>query len=80
MYNGLNIVLFCYYVGFTRDLRGSTGGQAFPQCMFDHWQLLPGNPLDSSTPSLAASVVKETRQRKGLSECIPTLDKYLDKL
>merc|ERR1712055_154999 len=24
--------------GFTADLRSNTGGQAFPQCMFDHWQ------------------------------------------
>jgi elongation factor 2 len=25
--------------GFTGDLRGSTGGKAFPQCVFDHWQV-----------------------------------------
>merc|ERR1712227_489856 len=29
--------------GFTADLRSNTGGQAFPQCMFDHWQVLPGS-------------------------------------
>lgn len=28
--------------GFTADLRSSTGGQAFPQCVFDHWQVFPG--------------------------------------
>ena len=28
--------------GFTSDLRGHTAGQAFPQCIFDHWQMLPG--------------------------------------
>merc|ERR1712088_981508 len=27
--------------GFTADLRSNTGGQAFPQCVFDHWQVLP---------------------------------------
>ena len=32
--------------GFTADLRSNTGGQAFPQCVFDHWQVLPGDPLD----------------------------------
>ncbi|CAH3030296.1 unnamed protein product [Porites evermanni] len=64
--------------GFTADLRSNTGGQAFPQCVFDHWQILPGDPLDSTTkPGI---VVTETRKRKGLSEGIPALDKFLDKL
>ena len=31
--------------GFTADLRSNTGGQAFPQCVFDHWQVMPGSPL-----------------------------------
>lgn len=35
--------------GFTADLRSNTGGQAFPQCVFDHWQILPGDPLEPST-------------------------------
>jgi translation elongation factor EF-G len=35
--------------GFTADLRSNTGGQAFPQCVFDHWQVFPGNPLESGT-------------------------------
>jgi len=25
--------------GFTADLRSQTQGQAFPQCVFDHWEL-----------------------------------------
>ncbi|KAK3097811.1 hypothetical protein FSP39_013409 [Pinctada imbricata] len=64
--------------GFVEELRGQTGGQAFPQCVFDHWQLLPGNPLDVS--SRAGSVVTEIRQRKGLSATVPSLENYLDKL
>lgn len=40
-----NLWLFSI-VGFTADLRSNTGGQAFPQCVFDHWQILPGNPLE----------------------------------
>ena len=32
--------------GFTADLRSNTSGKAFPQCVFDHWQILPGDPLD----------------------------------
>lgn len=64
--------------GFTADLRSNTGGQAFPQCVFDHWQILPGNPFEPS--SKPAQVVADTRKRKGLKEGIPALDTYLDKL
>uniref|UniRef100_UPI00358E5F1B elongation factor 2 n=1 Tax=Myxine glutinosa TaxID=7769 RepID=UPI00358E5F1B len=64
--------------GFTADLRSNTGGQAFPQCVFDHWQILSGDPLDTTTrPGV---VVAEIRKRKGLKEGIPSLDNYLDKL
>ena len=27
-------------------MRSNTGGQAFPQCVFDHWQVMQGDPLD----------------------------------
>uniref|UniRef100_A0A8V1AD37 Elongation factor 2 n=1 Tax=Gallus gallus TaxID=9031 RepID=A0A8V1AD37_CHICK len=64
--------------GFTADLRSNTGGQAFPQCVFDHWQILPGDPFDSA--SRPSQVVAETRKRKGLKEGIPALDNFLDKL
>mmetsp|Transcript_3756 Transcript_3756/g.2962 ORF Transcript_3756/g.2962 Transcript_3756/m.2962 type:complete len:84 (-) Transcript_3756:112-363(-) len=32
--------------GFTAHLRGLTQGQAFPQCVFDHWSQLNGDPMD----------------------------------
>jgi len=64
--------------GFTADLRSNTGGQAFPQCVFDHWQILPGDPFESS--SKPAQIVADTRKRKGLKEGIPDLSNYLDKL
>lgn len=64
--------------GFTADLRSNTGGQAFPQCVFDHWQAMPGDPFDASSKPF--NIVKETRSRKGLSENVPPLDKFLDKL
>ncbi|XP_071795052.1 elongation factor 2b-like [Asterias amurensis] len=64
--------------GFTADLRSNTGGQAFPQCVFDHWQILPGDVFDPK--SKPGEVVTSTRKRKGMSEGIPPLDKYLDKL
>jgi hypothetical protein len=44
--------------GFTADLRSNTGGQAFPQCVFDHWQILAGDPFDAS--SKPAQVVAES--------------------
>lgn len=64
--------------GFTADLRSNTGGQAFPQCVFDHWQVLPGDPLDGK--SKPYNVIMDTRKRKGLKEALPDLDSYLDKM
>ncbi|XP_077989018.1 elongation factor 2-like [Glandiceps talaboti] len=64
--------------GFNGDLRGATGGQAFPQMVFDHWQVLPGNPRDVTSKS--GQVVLATRKRKGLKEEIPGLENFLDKL
>jgi len=64
--------------GFTADLRSNTGGQAFPQCVFDHWQILPGDPKDITTKPF--QVVSEIRKRKGIKEGIPMLDNFLDKM
>lgn len=32
--------------GFETDLRYHTQGQAYCQSVFDHWQVVPGDPLD----------------------------------
>ena len=64
--------------GFTADLRAGTGGQAFPQCVFDHWQQFPGDPLEVGT--LANKQTLAVRQRKGLKPEIPPLDTFMDKL
>jgi elongation factor 2 len=64
--------------GFTADLRSHTSGQAFPQCVFDHWQILQGDPLDTS--SKAFTTVMGVRKRKGIALEIPPLDRFLDKL
>jgi len=64
--------------GFTADLRSHTGGQAFPQCVFDHWQIMNGDPMDAG--SKLSQIILGIRKRKGLSDEIPPLDKYLDKL
>jgi len=63
--------------GFTADLRSNTGGQAFPQCVFDHWKVLAENPFEKTK---AQELVLSTRKRKGLAEEIPPLDRFLDKL
>ena len=65
--------------GFNADLRAGTSGQAFPQMVFDHWQLLPGgSPLKED--SLPGEVVKKMRKRKGLKENVPSYENYYDKL
>jgi len=64
--------------GFTADLRANTGGQAFPQCVFDHWQQFPSDPLEAA--SQANALVTKIRVRKGLKPEIPPLDNYFDKL
>merc|ERR1711971_1353682 len=64
--------------GFTADLKSNTGGQAFPQCMFDHWQVLPGCPLSEGTKP--HQIVQTTKARKGLKPGNPDINNYLDKL
>jgi len=68
--------------GFTADLRSQTQGKAFPQCVFDHWQVLPDDPLDETQtkPTSSYTIVANTRKRKGLNEGVPALDKFLDKM
>lgn len=64
--------------GFTTALRANTSGQAFPQCVFDHWEEVSGDPLQVG--GKCEELVKCIRKRKGLKEDIPSLDNYLDKL
>jgi len=64
--------------GFTADLRSNTAGQAFPQCVFDHWQVLSGNPFELGNKT--REIMDNIRKRKGLKEGAPELDNYLDKL
>ena len=56
--------------GFNADLRSHTSGQAFPQLVFDHWQILPGgSPIDGT--SKVGQIVQEMRKRKGLKLEVP---------
>lgn len=64
--------------GFTSELRQATGGQAFPQLIFDHWAILNGDVTDpTSKPGLIA---KDRRVRQGLKPDVPGYEEYYDKL
>eukprot|EP00474_Spongospora_subterranea_P000464 CRZ00922.1 hypothetical protein [Spongospora subterranea] len=73
--------------GFETDLRTHTQGQAFCLSVFDHWEIVPGDPLDktvvlhplepSPPPALAREFMIKTRRRKGLSEDV-TVNKFFD--
>merc|ERR1712106_981173 len=64
--------------GFTADLRSNTGGQAFPQCVFDHWQITPGDPMQEGTQ--VYKIVEDCKKRKGLKPGAPDINNYLDKM
>jgi len=73
--------------GFETDLRSHTQGQAFGLSVFDHWAIVPGDPLDktiqlrplepSPPPHLAREFMVKTRRRKGLSEDV-SVGKFFD--
>lgn len=73
--------------GFETDLRTYTSGMAFSVSIFDHWALVPGDPLDRSikikplepcpAPHLAREFMLKTRRRKGLTDDI-TITKFFD--
>jgi U5 small nuclear ribonucleoprotein component len=73
--------------GFETDLRIHTHGMAFSQSRFDHWQIVPGDPLDrqikliplepSAAPQLARDCLLKTRRRKGLAEDV-AISKFFD--
>ena len=56
--------------GLAADMRSATSGHAFWQCSFDHW--------DKTPESVAAEVIKQVRERRGLSPEIPSPKKFID--
>ncbi|KAI3962704.1 hypothetical protein MKW92_012918 [Papaver armeniacum] len=73
--------------GFETDLRYHTQGQAFCLSVFDHWAIVPGDPLDKSIvlrplepapiQHLAREFMVKTRRRKGMSEDV-SISKFFD--
>lgn len=73
--------------GFETDLRSHSQGTAFSLAVFDHWSIVPGDPLDKSiilrpledapTPHLARDFMVKTRRRKGLAEDV-SRNKFFD--
>jgi len=64
--------------GFVSALRQQTSGQAFPQCVFSHWDNMPGDIM--SAGSKMEELCLAVRKRKNLKPGIPPLGDYLDKL
>jgi len=63
--------------GFVAALRQATSGQAFPQCVFSHWDSMPGDCMEAGKMQDLALAV---RKRKNIKLDIPSLGDYLDKL
>jgi elongation factor 2 len=63
--------------GFVAALRQQTSGQAFPQCVFDHWENMPGDAMEEGK---MRDLVLAVRKRKNIKVEIPALGDYLDKL
>mmetsp|Transcript_93930 Transcript_93930/g.303393 ORF Transcript_93930/g.303393 Transcript_93930/m.303393 type:complete len:837 (-) Transcript_93930:113-2623(-) len=63
--------------GFVAALRQQTSGQAFPQCVFDHWDNMLG---DATQEGKMQELVLNVRKRKNLKVAMPALGDYLDKL
>lgn len=64
--------------GFVADLRQQTSGQAFPQCVFDHWEGIGGDISDAN--GKLVEKILQIRGRKGLKVEMPDLNDYYDKL
>jgi len=58
--------------GLAAEMRSATSGHAFWQCTFDHWERAPEH--------VAQAVIRETRQRRGLSPEVPSPSKFIDEL
>lgn len=60
--------------GFTATLRAATSGQAFPQCVFDHWDVMGADPMQAG--SQTHQIVLDIRKRKGIKPEPAPLGEY----
>jgi len=60
---------------FDHELKIQTNCQALPQMVFDHWQLVAGDPLADSD---LKEIICEIRTRKGLPPEVPPIERYKD--
>ncbi len=56
--------------GLSADMRSATSGHAFWQTAFDHWEKAPEN--------VAAEVIRQTRERRGLPLEVPSANRFID--
>uniref|UniRef100_M4B206 Tr-type G domain-containing protein n=1 Tax=Hyaloperonospora arabidopsidis (strain Emoy2) TaxID=559515 RepID=M4B206_HYAAE len=87
LYTVLGFVPVIESFGLETDLRVFTQGQAFITQVFDHWAVVPGDPLNTNVVlrplepapvnDLAREFMIKTRRRKGLSEDV-NVSKYFD--
>ncbi len=56
--------------GLSKELRSSTSGRAFWQSNLNHWEQVP--------EKLAAKVISEVRQRKGLASQVPVSGRFVE--
>ncbi len=66
------------HLGIIEKLRACTANEAEAELMFDHWGVIPGDPLDAS--SKAGELVLQTRKRKGLKNELPDPQDFMQKL
>jgi elongation factor 2 len=64
--------------GFSSHLRSLTSGQAFPQSVFSHWDVINQDPFD--VKSKAYEILMNIRKRKGLKLELPVLSDFIDKM
>jgi elongation factor 2 len=57
-------------------LQENFSGRAFSQMVFDHWDIVIGDPYDGE--SIGGKLVQAIRERKGLKPGIPALENFID--
>ena len=57
-------------LGLSEEMRSVTSGHAFWQSSFDRWEKIPEN--------IAAEVIRQVRERKGLPPEIPKPEEFID--